>query len=70
MEARRVKRFQIGDSISPSSFLPVKRKSKSVVVYKKVILFDVRVNCKQTGVSAFELLRFGSRSAFIVLAIA
>lgn len=29
MEARRVKRFQIGDSISPSSFVPVKRKSRS-----------------------------------------
>lgn len=27
MEERRVKRFQIGDSISPSSFVPVKRKS-------------------------------------------
>lgn len=29
MEARRVKRFQIGDSISPSSFVPVKRKSRT-----------------------------------------
>lgn len=38
MEARRVKRFQIGDSISPSSFLPVKRKSKSKVVDKQVSL--------------------------------
>lgn len=28
MEERRVKRFQIGDSISPSSFVPVKRRSK------------------------------------------
>lgn len=35
MEERRVKRFQIGDSISPSSFVPVKRKPRSLL--KKVI---------------------------------
>lgn len=45
MEERRVKRFQIGDSISPTSFVPVKRKSNKDP-YSQVRMPVSTANCR------------------------
>lgn len=59
MEERRVKRFQIGDSISPSSFVPVKRKSYKDP-YNQVSFFILKyIDCKNLN-GLIKLFLFSS----------
>lgn len=45
MEERRVKRFQIGDICSPSSFVPAKRKPGKSIAKLKVSRSNVKCIC-------------------------